>query len=82
MLVTRLWKKLRKNVKDNQMAKNTRKQGKSVRHGNSPSPYMKYNKYPYSYGEIYKNNYLQNGVLYRNGKPVYHKDEYKVQAAE
>lgn len=29
--------------------KNNRKQGKSARHGNAPSPYTKYGKTPYKY---------------------------------
>lgn len=31
------------------MAKNLSKRGKSVRNGNAPSPYTKYNKTPYKY---------------------------------
>lgn len=31
------------------MAKNLSKRGKSVRNGNSPSPYTKYGKIPYRY---------------------------------
>lgn len=31
------------------MAKNLSKRGKSVRNGNAPSPYTKYNKVPYKY---------------------------------
>jgi len=47
------------------MGKPNRQQGK--RKGNSP--YKKYKKQPFFYGEGYKDNYLHNGVLYRNGKP-------------
>lgn len=36
------------------MAKNAKKRGKSVRHGNMPSPYTKYNKTPYIYSQAYK----------------------------
>ena len=43
----RLSKKLRKKV-----MKNGRKCGKSVRNGNAPSPYSKYNKKPYQYTTV------------------------------
>lgn len=78
----KLMRKLRKQTEDDQMAKNTRKKGRSVKNGNAPSPYLKYQKQPYTYGESYRQNYLVNGVLYRNGKPVYHKDEHRAMAAE
>jgi len=52
------------------MGKPTNKQGK--RKGNSP--YKKYNKQPFFYGEGYKDNYLHGGVLYRKGKPHRHSD--------
>lgn len=81
-MLSRLGKKLRKLIEENQMAKNTRKKGKSVRNGNAPSPYNKYKKQAYQYGESYKNNYLLNGILHRNGKPVYHEDKHKMMAAE
>lgn len=47
------------------MGKPNKQQGK--RRGNSP--YKKYGKKPFFYGEGYKDNYLHNGILYRNGKP-------------
>ena len=41
--ITRIGKKVRK------LMKNSRKKGKSVRNGNAPSPYTKYQKAPYLY---------------------------------
>lgn len=37
------------------MAKNSPKRGKSMRNGNAPSPYTKYNKRPYVYSWQKKN---------------------------
>ncbi len=64
----KLWFKAKKDENDD-MAKRKKPKGKSVRNGNSPSPYNKYKKLPFFYGEGYKDNVLVNGVLYRNGRP-------------
>lgn len=56
-----LAKRLRKRIKV--MAKNMRKKGKSVRNGNSPSPYTKYGKRPHQYSQSYnswKNDMVNN----------------------
>ncbi len=45
-----LLKKLRKIAA---MAKNSRKCGRSMRNGNAPSPYTKYNKTPHRYSAAY-----------------------------
>ena len=44
---------LRKLSRALEMAKNKSKRGKSIRHGNLPSPYTKYNKAPYVYSSAY-----------------------------
>ena len=77
----------RKKDESEEMAKRRKAKGKSVRNGNAPSPYNKYKKLPFFYGEGYKDNQLINGVLCRNGKPHRHKDkptsnEDLMQAAE
>lgn len=72
------------------MAKRKKAKGKSARNGNSPSPYTKYHKQPFFYGEGYKDNYLERGVLYRKGKlhrhdkPTLERNEFgrSMQAAE
>lgn len=63
-----------KKVENEEMAKRKKPKGKSVKNGNAPSPYLKYQKQPYNYGEGYKQNYLKDGVLFRNGKPHRHAD--------
>lgn len=47
----KLAKRLIKRIKV--MAKNARRKGKSVRNGNSKSPYQKYQKRPYQYSSAY-----------------------------
>jgi hypothetical protein len=64
----RVWFRLKKDEND-EMAKRRKTRGKSVRHGNAPSPYNKYNKKEFIYGEDYKKNHLRNGVLFRGDKP-------------
>lgn len=46
----RISKKLRK-----KLMKNEPRRGKSVRNGNAPSPYTKYNKTPYRYTTVASN---------------------------
>lgn len=55
------------------MAKNAKKKGRSVKNGNSPSPYTKYQKSPFQYDKEYHSNYLVNGILFRNGRPYHHR---------
>ena len=50
----KLSKRLRKVRKKDKM-KNEPKRGKSMRHGNAPSPYTKYNKVPYKYMTVASN---------------------------
>lgn len=82
MFIKRLARKLRKS-REEEMAKRKKKSGKSVRHGNLPSPYTKYQKKEFDYGTEYKKNYLKNGILFRDGKPyVRNKDQAVKVAAE
>lgn len=63
------------------MGKPNKAQGK--RKGNSP--YKKYGKQPFFYGEGYKDNHLVGGVLHRKGKPYNPRTAYErkqLQAAE
>ena len=60
--------RLAKQLRETLMGKPTQK---TKRRGNSP--YNKYKKQPFFYGEGYKENYLKDGVLHRNGKPYQHK---------
>lgn len=81
LFISKLRKKLRR-VREDEMAKRKKKVGKSVRHGNLPSPYTKYGKKPYPYGTDYKKNYLKGGVLFRDGKPYVRKQDQQLEAAE
>lgn len=65
-----LWFRAKK--EETEMAKRNKAKGKSARNGNSPSPYTKHKKQPFFYGEGYKENYLERGILMRKGKPHYH----------
>lgn len=71
-LLVRLTKKLRR-MQIEAMAKNAKKRGKSVRNGNRASPYNKYGKQAFQYSSDYHKNYLDNGVLKRDGKIVHFK---------
>lgn len=48
-----LLRKLSRQIRRWTMAKNRKQHGRSVRNGNSPSPYKKYNKTPCRYSQDY-----------------------------
>lgn len=61
-----------------EMAKNKRQTGKSVRHGNLPSPYQKYQKTPFRYSSAY---YEWRSAVIAN-KPAPKRKEYKANDRE
>jgi hypothetical protein len=77
-----LLKSASKLMRETIMGKPTNKpKGKSVRHGNAPSPYTKYSKTPYVYSSAY-HEWRRNRLAGRSViKPVRDKTEY-LKAAE